>query len=52
MLWGLPHGLEDDTEMVADGELVVKLIAGSSGFNLCQKQIGTKIDRKQYVHSI
>lgn len=51
MLWGLPHGLEDDTEMVADGELVIKLIAGSCGFNLCQKQIGTEIDWRQYVHS-
>lgn len=47
MLWGLPHGLEDDTEMVADGELVIKLIAGSCGFNLCQKQFGTEIKQKQ-----
>ena len=37
MLWSLPHGLEYDTEMVTDGELVIKFIAGSCSFNLCQK---------------
>lgn len=45
MLWGLPHGLEDDTEMVADGELVIKLIAGSCGFNLCQNNLAQKLNK-------
>lgn len=35
MLWGLLYGFEDDIEMVADGEFVIKFIVGFCGFNFC-----------------
>ena len=31
-----PHGLENDSKVVADGELVVELTAGSCALHLCK----------------
>ena len=31
-----PHGFEDDGKVIADGELVVELTAGSSALHICK----------------